>query len=156
MQIMNRFPHFGVRHFILLVGLSIPLVFTTACDRTTPMPTTTMPDSSVMFGKLVTAANVDANNAPTALADTFSTSQKTVYVVAEAKEIAPGTRIAASWTRDGSPVEVSNEVVATKGYRNTNIEFHLNSGPNGFVPGIYKVQLLVNGAPGPSALYTVK
>jgi len=67
----------------------------------------------VTFGKLVIASNVDANSAPTALADTLSPSQKTIFVVAKAKQVAPGTRIAASWTRDGTPVEVSNEVVAT-------------------------------------------
>ena len=136
---------------LLLLGLGISLLVSTGCHRTT-----TTPDSSVTFGKLVTAANVDANNAPTALADTFSPSQKTIFVVAEAQQIAPGTRIAASWTRDGTPVEVSKEVVATQGYHNTNIEFHLNADTNGFAPGNYKVQLTINGTPGPSARYTVK
>lgn len=138
------------RHHLLIAA--VMLLALPACDR---KPTTT-PDSSVTFGKLVIAANVDANNAPTALADTFSPSQKTIFVVAEAKQVAPGTRIAASWTRDGTPVEVSNEVVATQGYHNTNIEFHLNAGTDGFAPGSYKVQLIVNGTHGPSANYTVK
>ena len=57
------------------------------------------------FGKLVIAASVDANSTPTALADTFSPSQKTIFVVAKAKQVTPGTRIAASWTRDGTPVD---------------------------------------------------
>lgn len=122
-----------------------------ACNRTTP-------DSSVTFGKLVTAASVDASNAPTALADTFSPSQKTIYLVAEAKQVAPGTRLSASWTRDGVavPVDASSEVVAAQGYQDTNIEFHLNAGADGFVPGNYKVQLVINGQPGPSATFTVK
>lgn len=136
---------------LLLLGIAITLLVNNGCNRST-----TTPDSSVTFGKLVIAANVDANNAPTALADTFSPSQKTIFVVAEAKQVAPGTRIAASWTRDGTPVEVSNDVVATKGYQNTNIEFHLNAGTGGFAPGSYKVELIINGTPGPSAHYTVK
>jgi hypothetical protein len=147
----TRFTNSGFQRFVLLLGIALSLFLTTGCNRTT-----TTADSSVTFGNLVTAANVDANNAPTALADTFSPSQKTIYVVAEAKQVAPGTRIAASWTRDGKPVEVSNEVVARQGYRNTNIEFHLNAGTDGFAPGSYKVELLVNGNPGPSARYVVK
>jgi hypothetical protein len=151
----TRFTNNGVRQTLLLLGMTLSLFLIAACDRATTTATTT-PDAAVTFGKVVTAANVDANNAPTALADTFSPSQKTIYVVAEAKQVAPGTRLAASWTRDGTPVEVSNEVVAQQGYRNTNIEFHLNAGTDGFAPGSYKVELLVNGKPGPSARYIVK
>ncbi len=147
----TRSTNFGLQHILLLLALAISPIAFTGCDR---MTTTT--NSSVTFGKLVIAANVDANNAPTALADTFSPSQKTIFVVAEAQQVSPGTRIAASWTRDGTPVEVSNEVVATQGYHNTNIEFHLNSGTDGFAPGNYKVELIINGTPGPSARYTVK
>jgi len=135
----------------LSLGLIIPLLVFTACHHTT-----TTADSSVTFGKVVTAANVDSTNSPTALADTFSPTQKTIYVVAEAKQVAPGTRIAASWTRDGTPVQVSGEVVADKGYHDTNIEFHLNAGVDGFAPGKYKVQLVINGQPGPDANFTVK
>lgn len=141
---------FGVQHQLLL-ALVIPMLVFTACHHST-----TTADNSVTFGKVVTAANVDANNAPTALADTFSPTQKTIYVVAEALQVAPGTRIAASWTRDGTPVQVSDEVVASQGYHNTNIEFHLNAGADGFTPGSYKVGLIVNGQPGPSANFTVK
>ncbi len=146
-----------IPHLLLILGLAIAPVIFTGCDRTTrTSDSLTTPDSMVTFGKVVTAANVDSNNAPTALADTFSPSQKTIYVVAEAKQIAPGTRIAASWTRDGTPVEVSKEIIASKGYHDTNIEFHLNSGPEGFTPGRYKVELIVNGTAGPTAHYTVK
>jgi hypothetical protein len=143
---------FNLKHALLL-GLAIPLLLVAACNRTT-----TAPDSSVTFGKLVTASDVDANNAPTALADTFSPAQKTVYLVAEIKQAAPGARIAASWTRDGTPVQVSPQVVATSGYnQDTNIEFHLNPGAGGFLPGNYKVQLIVNDQPsGASASFTVK
>jgi hypothetical protein len=135
----------------LLLCLAIPLLVITACHRTT-----TTVDSSVIFGKVVTAADVDSSNAPTALSDTFSTTQKTIYVVAEAKQVAPDTRLSASWTRDGVPVQVSNEVVADQGYHNSNIEFHLDAGENGFLPGNYKVQILVNSQPGPTASFTVK
>ena len=134
-----------------IAALTLALFAFTACNRTT-----TTADSSVTFGKLVTAAGVDANNAPTALADTFSPSQKTIYLVAEAKQVAPGTRLSASWTRDTTPVQVSDDVVATQGYQNTNIEFHLNAGTDGFAPGNYEVTLIINGQPGPSAHFTVK
>ena len=120
----------------------------TACNKS--------PDSSVAFGKVVTASDVDSSNAPTALADTFSTQQKVIYVVAEAKEIAPGTRLAANWSHDGTVVQVSNELTAAQGYHNSNIEFHMNPGANGWIPGNYTVQIIVNGQPGPKASFTIK
>lgn len=128
--------------------LAVPLFAFTACNRTV--------DNSVTFGKVVTASEVDSTNAPTALATTFSPQQKTVYVVAEAKSVAPGTRLGANWMREGNVVQVSNEVVADKGYHDTNIEFHMNPGADGWVPGNYKVQLIVNGKPGPDTSFTIK
>jgi len=77
-------------------------------------------------------------------------------VVAEAKQVAPGTRLSATWTRDGTPVQVSDDMIATQGYHDTNIEFHLNAGVDGFLPGNYKVQLIINGQPGPSDSFTIK
>lgn len=133
----------------MVLLLALPLLVVTACHHS-------MPDGSATFGKLVMAANVDANNAPTALADTFSPTQKTIYLVAEARDVAAGTRLAASWTRDGTPVQVSDDIVTSQPYHNSNIEFHLNAGTDGFTPGSYKVQLIVNGQPGPSASFSVK
>ncbi len=141
---------FSLKHGLMLC-LAIPLLVVTACHRTT-----TTADSSATFGKVVTAANVDSNNAPTALSDTFSPTQKTIYVVAEALEVAQGTRLSASWTRDGTPVQVSNEIVTDQPYHNSNIEFHLDAGTDGLMTGNYKVQIIINGQPGPSASFAVK
>ena len=146
---VSKFYDFALKR-VLFLGVIISLTALTACNRSNTS------DSSASFGKLATASGVDANNAPTVLSDTFSPSQKTIYLVAEAKQVAPGTRISASWTRNGTPVQVSDAVVAAQGYQNTNIEFHLNPGPSGFVPGNYKVQLLINGNAGPDASFTVK
>ena len=133
-----------------LLGLVTLLFVFTACNRSKS------PDSMVTFGKVVIAADVDSSNAPTALADTFSTQQKTIYVVAEAKEVAPGTRLSANWYKDGQALQVSNEVVAAQGYHDTNIEFHMNPGADGWLPGSYKVQIIVNGNPGPEASFSIK
>ena len=134
--------------FSKLGAMIVSLCVFTACNKS--------PDSSVTFGKVVTASDVDSSNAPTALADTFSTRQKVIYVVAEAKEIAPGTRLAANWSHDGTVVQVSNEVTAAQGYHNSNIEFHMNPGADGWVPGNYTVQIIVNGQAGPKASFTIK
>jgi len=128
----------------------VPLLVFSACHSSTS------PDATVNFGKVVTASGVDSDNAPTALSDTFSPQQKTVYVVAEAKDVASGTHLSANWSRDGQPVQVSNEVVAAQGYHNTNIEFHMNPGDGGWLPGSYKVQIMVNGKPGPEASFSIK
>ncbi|HWB60690.1 MAG TPA: hypothetical protein VG733_14440 [Chthoniobacteraceae bacterium] len=139
---------FSFKNFVVIC-LAVPLMVITACHHATS-------DSGADFGKVVTASDIDAHNAPTALADTFSPSQKAIYVVAEAKQVAPGTRLSATWSRDGTPVQVSDEVVATQGYHDTNIEFHLNPGAGGFAPGSYKAQIIVDGKPGPEASFTVK
>ena len=115
-----------------------------------------VPDASVHFGNVVTAANIDSNNAPTALADVFSSRQSAIYVVIEARDIAPGTRLSANWLREGTVVQVSNEVIATQGYHNTNIEFHMNPGSDGWLTGNYSVQILENGQVGANAKFTVK
>lgn len=133
---------------VLVFGILSPLIVT-SCKRT-------VPDASVTFGKLVTTSNVDSKNAPTALAEVFSPQQKTIYVVAEAKDIAPGTRLASSWSREGTVIKVSDEVVATHGYHDTNIEFHLDPGADGWLPGKYKVTILANGQTGPGASFTIK
>lgn len=138
---------FGFK-LLLIFGVLMPL-FVTSCKRT-------VPDGSVVFGKVVIASNVDSKNAPTALADVFSPQQKTIYVVAEAKDIAPGTRLATKWSREGTVVETSSEVVATHGYHDTNIEFHMDPGIDGWLPGKYTVQIIANGQPGPTASFTIK
>jgi hypothetical protein len=135
---------------LFFCGFIVPIFVFTSCHRNGS------PDSAVVFGKIVTASGVDSSNAPTALADTFSPQQKTIYVVAEAKEVAPGTHLSANWSRDGQPVQVSNEVVAAEGYNDTNIEFHMNPGAGGWLPGNYKVQIVVNGNPGPEASFLIK
>ena len=134
--------------FPFLTGIVLVFLFI-SCRRT-------VPDGSVVFGRVVTAANVDSNNAPTAVADLFSSRQNTVYVVAEAKDIAPGTRLSANWLRDGTVIQVSSEMIAAQGYHNTNIEFHMSPGVDGWLPGNYKVQIIANGQMGPSASFTVK
>ncbi|HEY5893290.1 MAG TPA: hypothetical protein VIT91_08680 [Chthoniobacterales bacterium] len=119
-----------------------------ACDKSG--------DNAASFGKVVTASEVDSNNAPTALSDTFSTQQRVIYIVAEAKELAPGTRLAAKWSRDGTVVQISDEVIATQGYRNSNVEFHMTPGVTGWMPGKYTAQIMVNGQPGPKTTFIVK
>lgn len=134
---------------LLLAGLLVQFGLVTACQRKTV-------DSSVSFGSVVTAASVDANNSPTALSDTFSPQQKTVYVVAEAKDIAPGSRLSARWSHEGKVVQVSDVVTSAQGYHNSNIEFHMNPGAEGWIPGKYTVQIMVNDQPGPTANFTIK
>ena len=113
MKLMRQ--SFFSKNLHLAAVIAAASVLAAACSKS--------PDSSVTFGNVVTASSVDSSNAPTALADTFSTQQKTIYVVAEGKDVAPGTRLAANWSRDGTVIQVSNEITADQGYHNSNIEF---------------------------------
>jgi len=132
----------------MAIGL-MSLFFVASCNKTSP-------DHSVVFGKIVTAADVDANNSPTAVVDVFSPQQKTIYVVAEGKNIAAGTKLSANWAREGTVLQVSNEVTAQTGYHDSNIEFHMSPGVDGWMPGHYTVQLIINGQGGPKVGFTIK
>lgn len=123
------------------------LLLVSGCKQSNP---------AVSFGKAVVAAQVDSNNAPTALADSFSTNQKTIYFVVEAKSVAAGSHLRAKWMKDGTVIQESNEVVAAQPYNNTNIEFHMDPGASGWLPGNYTVQILADDKPGPEAGFTIK
>ena len=56
--------------FLFFIGMSLSLAVV-SCRHT-------VPDKSVVFGNIVTASNIDSNNAPTALADVFSPRQNTI------------------------------------------------------------------------------
>ena len=86
----------------------------------------------------------------------FSTRQKTIYIVLEARNIPPGTRLLSNWMREGSVIQVSNEMLTAQGYHNANLEFHINSGADGWQPGNYQVRIMTNGQPGPSAKFVIK
>lgn len=109
-----------------------------------------------VFGEVVTAEGIGANNSPVEVTDTFSASQDYIYVVAEAERIEPGTTMFARWARDGQPFEDSAEIEADQLYEDTFVEFHLENLENQMEPGEYSVQIFVNGNPAEEAEFRVE
>src|SRR5215468_10609071 len=109
-----------------------------------------------VLGPAVTAENIGDHNAPVNETHTFSTAQDRIYVVAQAQQIDPGTRMFARWSRDGQPFEDSQEITANQSYQNTYVEFHLEPVKGNFDPGQYNVQIFVNGNPDTQTTFTVQ
>lgn len=101
----------------------------------------------VKLGQVVMAEGVGEQNAPVEVADSFSSSQDFIYVVAEADYIEEGTTLFARWSRDGQPFEDSSEITADRDYSDTYIEFHLENLEDRMETGDYNVQLFANGNP---------
>ncbi|HZQ09955.1 MAG TPA: hypothetical protein VFD70_25490 [Anaerolineae bacterium] len=111
--------------------------------------------SDVQLGQLVTARQIGTGNRPTNVTNQFSQSDPVIYAVVQGLVIPQGTHIFARWSRNGSPFEDTNEIIANQTYQNTYVEFHIAPTDVALTPGTYTVQLFINGNPGPQAQFTV-
>ncbi len=110
--------------------------------------------NSAQFGQIVTTRQIGEGNQPVGTTTQFSTTDPVIYAVATGY-VPSGTAIFARWSREGTPFEDTNEIVADRTYDNTNIEFHISPNNGTLAPGNYTVQFFVNGNPGPQAQFTV-
>jgi len=103
----------------------------------------------VVLGRLVTAANIDADGCPVDLTDQFNTTDS-VYVVIEDSDIPAGTTVFARLFREGTPTEDADTITADQDYTNTCIYFVFEPTTTAEVlePGFYEAQVIVNGNPG--------
>jgi hypothetical protein len=106
------------------------------------------------LSQIVTARSVGEGNEPLQTTNQFTTSDSVIYAVAQGN-VPSGTRVFARWSREGSPFEDTNEIVADRDYQNTYIEFHISPDGKALTPGNYTVQFFVNGNPGPQAQFTI-
>jgi len=111
--------------------------------------------SGVQLSQVVTARTVGNGNQPVDVTNQFSQNDGVIYAVAQGVDVPQGTRIFARWSRDGTPFEDTNEIVADRAYQGTYIEFHIQPTNTNLNPGTYTVQFYVNGNPGPQTLFTV-
>lgn len=118
------------------------------------VPINDQTNNNAQLGRVVTALSVNEDNSPVDPTNQFMTSDRVIYAVTQGN-IPAGTRVFARWSREGTPFEDTNEIVADRDYQNTNIEFHISPNGAALTPGSYTVQFFVNGNPGPEAQFVI-
>jgi hypothetical protein len=123
-----------------------PVVEPTAGPTAVPAPAVTVTD--VSLGKSVGSDKKIQN--PT---DTFS-PKDTIFAAVSTDGSAPSSTIAVKWTfGDGQTVKEDSRTIAPTGPAVT--EFSIQK-PKGWPKGNYKIDVTVDGKPGPSKSFTVK
>lgn len=123
-------------------------------DFSVPINNNDQSVGAVQWGPVVTARAIGDKNVPLNTTKQFTTSDPVIYAVAQAT-VPANARIFARWSRDGSPVEDTTEIVSDRAYQNTYIEFHIAPQGKALPPGNYTVQFFVDGNPGPQAQFTI-
>lgn len=94
----------------------------------------------------VTARGVGSNDCALAAVSAFSTSDTSIYVVATASNIAPGTVLSSRWFLEGQEV-ISHDFTPDFAIDQNCIWFFIDSTETEFTPGNWTVQLEINGQP---------
>ncbi len=118
------------------------------------VPINAAQNGNAQLGPIVMARSVGEGNVPVETTNQFRASDRVIYAVTQGT-IPSGTSLFARWSREGSPFEDTNEIVADHDYASTYIEFHISPDNVGLTPGNYSVQIFVNGNPGPQTQFTV-
>lgn len=95
---------------------------------------------------IVTARGVGANDCALAPVSSFTTADTSIYVVATASNIAPGTLLASRWFLEGSEV-ITHDFTPDFAINQNCIWFYIDPTETTFTPGNWTVQLEVNGQP---------
>ena len=93
--------------------------------------------------------------APVEVTSTFAPGD-TVYAVAHFTRLPAGTKLFARWSVNGQVREDTSELTADREYTNTYVEFHISGTQQNLPTGDWKVQLFVNGNPGPTAAFKIQ
>jgi len=137
-----------------LRGNSTTPVITSPSSPDTGVPIGSDTNGNAVLSSIVMARSVGEGNVPVQTTNQFSTSDNVIYAVAQGN-VPAGTAVFARWSREGTPVEDTKEIVADRDYQNTYLEFHISPDGKALTPGNYTVQFYVNGNPGPQANFTI-
>ena len=123
-------------------------------NEPTPVVINDNPNSNVQLSQIVMARTIGEGNEPVQVTNQFRATDRAIYAVVRGT-IPSGARLFARWSRNGSPFEDTNEIVADRDYASTNIEFHISPDGQALETGNYSVQIFVDGNPGPQAQFSV-
>jgi hypothetical protein len=141
---------------LLTVGLA--MVFTAAASGCGPRDQganegAAAADSALRVSEVSLGRAIGADNRVTNTTAEFST-RDTIYAVVETNRSAPGGTLAARWKfEDGQTVDESSRTIPADTESVT--EFHI-ANPNGWPAGRYSVEILVNGTPARTEVFTVR
>jgi hypothetical protein len=151
---MRRVPCWSLGAAILLV------LGAGACQKKTEtvsmppaeQPAASAPAAGARVERITVAKAVNADDSPGEAASTFGKND-TVYVSMWTASTPVGTEISARWLGpDGQ--QITEDKIVTDRAGDGYTSFHV-ANTNGWTPGTYRVEILLNGAPAGSTTFTV-
>lgn len=129
-----------------------PAPAATAAPTAAPIPTA-VPAPAVTVTDVSLGKSVGADKKVQTPTDTFA-PKDTIFASVSTDGAAPTSTIAVKWTfQDGQTVKEDSKTITPAGPAAT--EFSIQK-PGGWPKGTYKVEVTVDGKPGPSKSFTVK
>ena len=136
---------------VILLGAAVA----GACARTETTRTETAAPAataSVRVADFEVGRSINPDKTVKDKADSFAPSD-TIYVSVKTEGAAQGARLQTRWYFNDKVVEESSDMISPSGPAVT--EFHLSK-PDGWPVGSYRIEVLLNGAPGGSKSFEVK
>ncbi|CAN5254668.1 hypothetical protein BH23GEM2_BH23GEM2_16350 [soil metagenome] len=110
-------------------------------------------DSALQVSAVSLGRTIGADNRVTSATTEFGT-RDTIYAVVETNRATAGGTLAARWKfKDGQTVDESSRTIPANTESVT--EFHI-ANPNGWPAGRYSVEILINGTPARTEVFTVR
>ncbi|HUF66707.1 MAG TPA: hypothetical protein VMM17_12100 [Gemmatimonadaceae bacterium] len=110
-------------------------------------------DTALRVGNVTLGRSIGADNRVTNRTAEFA-ARDTIYAAVETNRSSAGGTLAARWKfEDGQMVDESSRNIAANAESVT--EFHITN-PNGWPAGRYTVEILIDGAPARTEVFTVR
>ncbi|XWX04289.1 hypothetical protein VZO05_01790 [Aggregatilineales bacterium SYSU G02658] len=133
-----------------------PEIIVTPLALPTPEALPTADPDAPQYADIVTATGVGNDDCALNITSEFTPQSSAIYVVARARNIAPGTQLSSQWTANGQPV-VSYDFTPNFEIRDACIWFFVTPSEVAFTAGEWSVQLAINGVPnGSPARFTIR
>lgn len=142
----------------------LPLTITPTAPVVTPFSLLLTPTSEFLpadpdaphLENPVTAAAVDSDDCAINITSQFETTSAEIYIVAEAVNAPAGTIIEARWFREGESIGPIYSFAPDFDIERACIWFFVDPTDFEFLPGVYAVDLVLNGEPAsPSIAFTI-
>ena len=141
-----------------LLTVALAIVFTAAASGCGPRDQdanagAAAADSALRVSDVTLGRSIGADNRVTNTTAEFGT-RDTIYAVVETNRATAGGTLAAHWKfEDGQTVDESSRTIPANTESVT--EFHI-ANPNGWPAGRYSVEILINGTPARTEVFTVR
>jgi hypothetical protein len=153
MKTKSRFLHLlGVVSLCVIAAVGCKKKETAAMPPPADAPVAQVPAAGARIERITVARAVNADDSPGEAVTTFAKGD-TVYVSMWTAGAPVGTEVTARWFGpDGQ--QVTEDKIVTDRAGDGYTSFHA-ANVNGWAPGTYRVEILVNGAPAGSTTFTI-